>query len=72
MAIDRRLTQDQIASRGTVKAIKDNPGKLTIILAGGQRFEFRPDDKLSHDIALVVQDYFRRTGTDFSARFANV
>lgn len=60
-----RLTQDQIVSRGTVRAIKETDGKLIIIIEGGMRFEFRPDSKLRHDIGLAVQDYFRRTGKDY-------
>ena len=60
-----RLTQDQILSRGTVRAIKETDGKLIIIIEGGMRFELRPDFKLRHDIGLAVQDYFRRTGKDY-------
>lgn len=61
----QRLTPEQAASRGTVRAIKETDGKIVITLADGSYFEFRADSKLRHDIGLAVQDFFRRTGKDY-------
>lgn len=65
------LSQDQIVSRWTVEVIKANPGKTRIMVGSGQEFIFQPDAKLAHDIALAVQDYFRRTGRDYKTRTQN-
>ena len=59
-------------SRKLVQAIKDNPGALRIVTEDGITIRLRHDYKLNHDIALVVQDFFRRTGKDFSNKSANV
>ena len=57
------LTQEQIVSRRVVSQIKAS-ARIDIHTDSGQFF-FLSDKKLAHDIALAVQDYFRRTGKDF-------
>lgn len=59
-----REQQESIVCRGTVRQIKENKGKIRIAIDGRHEFSFQPDDKLSHDIGLAVQDYFRRRGID--------
>lgn len=59
-----RITHEQAVCRGTVETLRRNKRGLRILLPDGSDFYFKPDAKLSHDIALAVQDYFRRTGED--------
>lgn len=59
------LTPEQRASRAIVAQIKGS-SRIRIVVSGGDEFPFEPDAKLAHDIALSVQDYFRRKGRDRS------
>lgn len=58
------LKNQQIVSRACVQHLRTSR-HLRISTESGIVYLFDTDDKLSHDIALAVQDYFRRTGKDF-------
>lgn len=65
MATNRKYNSERAACRGTVETLRRHRQGFRILLPDGSDFYFDPDAKLMHDIALSVQDYFRRTGKDY-------
>ena len=58
------LTAEQAACRAIVQSIKSNTNHRMTILMKDMHIELYPDKVFCHDMALALQDYFRRKGKD--------
>ena len=61
------LSPEQRLSRGIVRTLNESKS-IRITTSFGHEFIFDADKKLSHDIALAVQDFFRRKGRDYKLK----
>ena len=60
MADKTKMTQDEIIARAFVSTIR-NERRMDIQM-GNMNMTLFPDEILKHDMSLVVQEFFKRTG----------